>query len=112
MPRGQTAEMQAERLQRGCCPIHGLAMYQVGRWYEPMDGRPTYTIVGCPRQDCGVTAKASSPDGPAQLVPEGFVPPDLQEGIAGALEEWLGNDPSRFDLMIERLRRQRDALLG
>jgi hypothetical protein len=82
----QTVADRQKRLDEGCCPIHGLGMGQVDVWYyivesppplgvpmteveilQSMEKRAVYTIVGCPRKDCGITAKASSPEGPAEL---------------------------------------------
>ena len=58
-----------KRLREGRCPIHGLWMSQIDVWYYPKDGRP-YTIVGCPREDCQILARAYSIDGPWELVGE------------------------------------------
>lgn len=44
-------------------------MGQVTGWYEGAGGE-MFTIVACPRNDCDVRAKATSPDGPAVLVAE------------------------------------------
>ena len=38
------------------CPVHGMDMSQIDGWYYPEDGRD-YTIVGCSRGDCGITAR-------------------------------------------------------
>jgi hypothetical protein len=112
MPKGQSPETQAERLGDGCCPIHGIPMSQVGTWYEPVDGRPSYTIVGCPRRDCNVLAKQSSPFGAAQLLPPGSTYPDPPSDMFGILESWLGDDPSRHDAVIAWLRRRKDAIMS
>ena len=47
-----------KRVLRGACPKHGLFMSQVDGWYRPKDGGQDFTIVGCPRRDCGITARA------------------------------------------------------
>ena len=88
------------RLSEGRCPVHGLRMPRVDKWYfvdtdepdidwdEDSADRETYTIFGCPRKDCGIKAKASSFDGPWEL-----------------LEEWkyLLNDSENMEtLMSER----------
>lgn len=44
--KGQSEEAKKERLFKGDCPIHGLSMSQVGNMDE-------YSIVACPRMDCG-----------------------------------------------------------
>lgn len=85
----QTRADRERRLDQGCCPVHGVGMPQVGQWYyvvesgpplgvvmsmdeilDAMKLRSAYTIVECPRQDCDIQAKASSPQGPAELLPE------------------------------------------
>jgi hypothetical protein len=76
MPKGQTDAARAERLSQCCCPVHGLGMGQLDGWYHPLDGTPDYTVVGCPRRDCDVRAKATSYDGPAELIPADWSPPD------------------------------------
>jgi hypothetical protein len=43
-------------------------MGQIDRWYtERLGEHRYYTVVGCPRSDCEVRAKAFSPDGPWEL---------------------------------------------
>lgn len=59
-----------DRIDRGCCPIHGIPMGQIDSWYYP-DDAPPYTIVGCPRRDCRVRASAQSIDGPWQRIADG-----------------------------------------
>jgi hypothetical protein len=56
-----------ERLSRGCCPTNGLFMTQIGGWYQPKVGRQ-YTVVGCPRKNCRIRAKAFSFEGPWVLL--------------------------------------------
>lgn len=111
MPRGQSGEAQAERLKNGCCPVHGIPMYQVGRWYKPLDDRPAYTIVACSRKDCEVIARESAPFQDAQVIPSDFSYPDPLCDTFEILEDWVGNDPSRHDAMIAWLRRRRDTIL-
>jgi hypothetical protein len=68
--RGQSAAAQAHRLRESRCPVHGLSMPQVGpgagydRHGQPPPGG-AYTIVACPRRDCGVRAATRHIDGPA-----------------------------------------------
>lgn len=55
------------RFNRGCCPVHGIFMYQIDVWYCPrLDavGDDHWTRVGCPRDDCDITARAYAYDGP------------------------------------------------
>jgi len=85
-------------------------MCQVGRWYQPLDGRPAYTIVGCPRRDCELVAKSSWFQD-AQVLPSDFPYPDPLCEMFESLEDWLGDDPSRHDAMIAWLRRKRDTIL-
>lgn len=60
---GQSRAAQDARLDRGCCPIHGIATYQIGGWFE-MQGSEAFTIVECPRKDCDFLGLAHTPDGP------------------------------------------------
>ena len=63
----QSVRDRKERLSRGCCPTHGLFMPQIDGWYRPRLGRQ-YTVVGCPRKDCHIRAKAFSYEGPWMLL--------------------------------------------
>jgi hypothetical protein len=88
MAKQTVADRQA-RLDEGCCPIHGLDMGQVDVWYYIVDSPPplgvpmtevqilqsmkrhaAYTIVACPRKDCGISAKQLRAGGPAELTDE------------------------------------------
>jgi hypothetical protein len=42
-------------------------MGQIDGWYQPESGRQ-YTLVGCPRKDCLIRAKAYSYDGPWEIL--------------------------------------------
>ena len=55
------------RLSEGRCPIHGGQMGQVGNTVEP-DGSSMF-VAECGWRTCGIQAKTSSPEGPAQLLP-------------------------------------------
>ncbi len=68
--RADDFDPRQDRIDRGCCPIHGIPMGQIDTWYYP-DDAPPYTIVGCPRRDCRVRAAAQSPDGPFQRIADG-----------------------------------------
>lgn len=63
----QSVKDRRERLAKGCCPTHGLFMSQVDGWYRLKSGK-MYTVVGCPRRDCRIRAKAYSYDGPWELL--------------------------------------------
>jgi hypothetical protein len=63
----QSVKERRERLAKGCCPTHGLWMSQIDGWYQPKSGLQ-YTVVGCPRKNCRVRAKAYSIDGPWELL--------------------------------------------
>lgn len=65
----QRSEDRKSRLGKGCCPVHGLWMGQIDRWYEQKHGKP-FTYVGCPRRACKIRAKAYDIDGPWELEPE------------------------------------------
>ena len=74
--RGQSAEAQADRLARGCCPVHGIGMSQVGGPVYPQDGSLDFVIVGCDRRDCDIRAKAFSSHGPWELIGADWTPPE------------------------------------
>ena len=63
----QSVRDRKERLAKGCCPTHGLFMSQIDGWYQPRAGRQ-YTVVGCPRKECRIWAKAYSYEGPWLLL--------------------------------------------
>jgi hypothetical protein len=65
--KGQSVKIRRQRLEKGCCPTHGLWMSQIDGWYQPTSGRQ-YTIVSCPREDCRIRAKAYDVDGPWELL--------------------------------------------
>jgi hypothetical protein len=69
MRRKQSTDERLNRLNQGCCPIHGSFMSQVDGWYYPEDREP-YTIVGCSRRDCDARAMVDSYDGPWEIMPE------------------------------------------
>lgn len=62
----QTAIDRFKRLSRGCCPVHGIFMPQVGLGCTEKDSG-SYTIVGCPRKSCMIIARTYSCDGPWEL---------------------------------------------
>lgn len=111
MPSSQSPEAQAERLDNGRCLIHGILMTQIGSWYEPIDGRAQYTIVGCPRRDCDQQAKSPRSE-PLELVPMSFAYPDPPGALFEALELWVADDPARQDAVLQWIRRRRESLLA
>jgi hypothetical protein len=58
--RGQSREVQAVRLAKGQCPVHGLYMYQVDL---TANGR---YVAQCTRNDCGFRGTADRPFGPSR----------------------------------------------
>jgi hypothetical protein len=73
MARKQSAFDRSQRIERGCCPIHGIWMPQAANWADRIGGAldgAHVTIVKCPRRDCGIRAYAASFDGPWELLPE------------------------------------------
>lgn len=62
----QKAGDRVQRLMKGQCPIHGLAMSQTG---GDQDDERVFEC-GCPREGCGVKAVTLSPDGPVFLKSE------------------------------------------
>jgi hypothetical protein len=70
---GQSVASRRARLDRGCCPVHGIGMSQVFFWFKRCGGKLDgldVTVVGCPRKDCRIEAFAASCDGPWELCPE------------------------------------------
>lgn len=63
--RKQTSADRTKRINKGCCPIHGIGMAQVGVTRDRK-----YAIVECPRRDCSIKAKTISADGPHELLRE------------------------------------------
>ncbi|HFG1716678.1 TPA: HNH endonuclease [Vibrio cholerae] len=59
-------EERLNRLNKGCCPVHGGFMSQVEGWYENEQGI-NYTVVGCSRNACKILARAFSYDGPWEI---------------------------------------------
>jgi len=52
----QSREDRLRRINVGRCPVHGVRMGQTGDSYDPKD-EERYTIVGCLRSDCRITAR-------------------------------------------------------
>lgn len=52
MSRRQSVADQSKRVEKLCCPVHGLDMYQVPSGLEA----PSFTLAACTRADCGRTA--------------------------------------------------------
>lgn len=69
LAKKQSSSERAKRLQEGRCPVHGLWMPQIDGWHYPEDGK-RYTLVGCPRSDCAIVARAFGFDGPWELLDE------------------------------------------
>ncbi len=84
----QSVADQAKRLNGGRCPVHGLGMGQVDRYYETDDGQP-FTIVGCPRRDCGIRAKAYGLNGPWELVDDSEEAQWWMQGTRELVETYL-----------------------
>lgn len=55
----QSARDRANRLRSGCCPLHGLAMSQVGLTGD--EARPF--LVECTRKDCDIRGTSAEPYG-------------------------------------------------
>lgn len=70
MPKGQGWEAQEQRLDNGCCPVHGIPMYQAGGWYRLPGEEQAFTIVSCTRADCDVHSTETEPFGRAKLLPQ------------------------------------------
>lgn len=81
MARAKQSRADRERrLNEGRCPVHGIWMPQFSSWYLPCghsepgfltgDEDAAYTIVSCPRADCGIMVKAFDVFGPWKLTKE------------------------------------------
>ena len=83
--RGQSQEAQNARLDRACCPIHGLYMGQICGWFYP-ENEPPFTLVACDRSDCEIVCKSFGPEGPVEVLSrEQYEPLELFSGF-GFLE--------------------------
>ncbi len=60
----QSKQDRLKRLSKGCCPIHGLGMTQVGT--TPKLGH----IAKCPRKDCEIKVYMNHSEDEAKLLPE------------------------------------------
>jgi HNH endonuclease len=69
MARKQSFQDRLNRLNQGCCPIHGVWMRSDGFLDDP-EGKTSYTIVACGRKDCNARAKTPSYYGPWEILPE------------------------------------------
>lgn len=65
--RKQSPKDKQRRLNEGRCPTHGLPMPQADGWFYPKNDDP-YTVVGCPRKDCNIRAKAYDRNEPCILI--------------------------------------------
>lgn len=64
----QSIADRLKRLERGGCPVHGLAMGQVGK-RETQD-KGFLFLVQCPRRSCGIQATAAKMGGALTLTEE------------------------------------------
>lgn len=62
----QSINDRLDRLNKGCCPIHGVDMPQIGQIGE---GASTCWLVACPRRDCEIQGTSLRHDGPVELLP-------------------------------------------
>lgn len=60
----QQVSHRLERLRKGCCPVHGLFMNQVG---NAMQGGQHVYVVACPRRDCSIQGTALETPGAVTL---------------------------------------------
>ena len=105
--KGQSEAAQNARLDRGCCPIHGIGMGQIAGWWHPLDG-PSFTLVACGRKDCDVICKAS---GPEEIMSAPLTEAELQalddpHGFTGQIGEFVH---FMRGIVLRDLRKQRDA---
>ena len=52
--RKQTLTDRLRRLDKGCCPVHGIPMYQV-------DNMESLYVAECPRKDCTIRGTTAEP---------------------------------------------------
>lgn len=52
MARRQSLADQSKRIEKVCCPVHGIDMYQSPAGLEGV----SFSLASCTRQDCGLTA--------------------------------------------------------
>lgn len=69
MGKKQSVKDRKIRMNEGRCPVHGIFMSQIDSWYYPK-GETPYTIVGCDRRNCLITAKAYDFHGPWKITDE------------------------------------------
>lgn len=74
--KGQSAAARAARLDRGCCPIHGLPLGQITRYFETPEG-VAFAFADCPRRDCDVICKGFSAWGPFEEVSPDNLPAEV-----------------------------------
>jgi hypothetical protein len=79
-------------------------MSQVDGWYYPAEGGG-FTIIGCPRDDCDIRAKAMSFYGPFELVEDDFTVPPLRNPYNDGVRAELTTGLVTLD-KIEGLARQ------
>ena len=104
---GQSEAARNARLDRGCCPTHGIGMSQIAGWWYPLDGSP-FTLVSCDRNDCDVTCKSLGPDGPvsAPLTRDEIRALPDQYSVWWEIED---SAHSLHSLMLSEAQRLRDA---
>src|SRR5262245_5000334 len=87
------------RLAQGRCPVHGLPMPPIDRWYQEGKGH-SYTVVQCPRRAWAITAPAFAHNGPWALLPAwGFLLAQSETGRATILR-FCG---SRISVTLENI---------
>ena len=59
--KGQSPAAQAQRLDRGCCPVHGIGMSQIDSWFVDEQGRHV-TVGADGRKDCDIRVTMSNRD--------------------------------------------------
>lgn len=105
--KGQSEAARNARLDRGCCPTHGIGMSQIAGWWYPLD-EPPFTLVSCDRNDCDIICKATGPD---EVLSEPLSPEELRAmSNEHSFRSEIGESIyfMRVTLMNE-LRKRRDA---
>lgn len=105
--RGQSEAARNARLDRGCCPTHGIGMGQLAGWWYPLD-EPPFTLVKCDRSDCDVICKSQGPEGPlsAPLTQAELKAIHAEHGMRWTIEYYAH---FMYKTALDKARMRRDA---
>lgn len=66
-----------KRMAKGCCPVHGIGMMQVG--LTDIENGSQLVVVECPRRDCNIRGTMEDPLGRVTFIEES--PPQEQQFV-------------------------------